>query len=309
MARLKKLPADYSPSLRLTLRERPEGGRLAVPGRMVPGDLPARRECLVMIHGYNNHEGEAAEAYMGFREQQCKLSPDVTQGRLNAMLGDGFWPGDADWLGPLDKLDFLFYPFAVEVARNAAAPLADLIQRIPGIERVHLIAHSLGCRVALETVQALRQRGWPDIGRMCLMAAAVPIEMVGPHGRFEPLLAALQAERKPIHVLHSTWDLVLRFAFIPGQALAGPPESSIRALGLHGPPTDMPGRGANVTDAKVVPRAMHGDYWGHSRNDAAACAAAQVNAFFALGDRCREIGARDAADAREVGRRRKIGGA
>ncbi len=268
-------------------------------------DEQTRRECLVLVHGFNNHEGEAAEAYLGFRRRQCQVFRDVSLEGLEKRLGDTFWPGDAKWFGPLDWLDFMIYPVAVGVAEDAAPLLADLLWRMPNLERVDFIAHSLGCRLTLETLTLLQQRGHPAIGRVCLMAAAVPCDMLEPGGHFERTLWNLQIAGTEIRVLHSMMDPVLQFAFPPGQTLAGEP--SMRALGRYGPPPDMPGRGATVSEHRVY-NAGHGDYWGHNVSAPMEDATRDAGIFLRMGDQPREIEARPPAEPRLPDPPRIIGG-
>ena len=300
MSRLDARPADYAPGLELNLRNAPEGGKVRSPAAF-KGATPLlpRSRCLVLVHGYNNHEGEAALAYLGFRRREYELYEDLLPGSLEARLGDAFWPGDADWPGPLDWLDFFFYPGAVPVARDAAPkPLANAVRAIPGIVVVDFVAHSLGCRLVLETINELRAHGGPAIGRVCLMAAAVPLEHVSAQGRFGQLLRDLQAAGVDIRVLHSSSDIVLGFTFVPGQAFAGEPTRG--ALGHDGPPPDMPGAGANVSERRIA-GAGHSDYWGYKDSDASASASREAGLFLKLGARPRAIAPRTLAPPREVG--------
>ncbi len=307
----------------LDLRTQPEGGELPARGEL-RGALPGspRPECVVLVHGFNNHYGEAGERYYGFRIMQRRHFDgghgDIADGiearaagqgrpvcgfgaELERLLGDAFWPGDADWPGPLDWLDALVYPAAVHTARDAAALLADLIERIPGLVRVHFVAHSLGCRVVLETLEILWARGRLAIGSICLMAASVERDDVAPGGKFSDLLAALGEAGSEMLVLHSRRDKVLRFTFPLGQSLADEgflPE----ALGLEGPPPGMPGR---VSERRIA-GANHGDYWGHQDNEPSRVATREAGAFLKLGERVREIRARDPETARAVGVARAI---
>lgn len=298
-------PEGYAPALQFDLRVSPEGGDLRRPGELkgLP-EAQARRECLVMLHGYNNHRGEAAQAYLGFRDRQSARYLDVDHAKLNARLGDSFWPGDAKWPGPADWLDFLFYPAAVAVARDAAPLLAELLWSLPNLETVDFIAHSLGCRVALETLQLLNARGYPRINRVCLMAAAVPAEMVEFGGRFETLLRDLQVAGTNIHVLHSKADLVLMLAFPPGQTLAGEP--STRALGRYGSSPDMPGQGATLTE-KQIPGAGHSQYWGHKSGEPVDLAVKETGRFLRIGETPREIATRPVGEWRNFEPERVIG--
>ncbi len=298
-------PEAYAPALQFDLRERPEGGTLRQQGQLLGRpDAQARRECLVLLHGYNNHRGEAAEAYLGFRNRQVAQFVDVDHARLNARLGDTFWPGDAQWPGPIDWLDSLYYPAAVGVAQAAAPLLAELLWRLPNLETVDFIAHSLGCRVALETLQLINARGSPHVRRVCLMAAAVPTEMLETGGRFEALLRDLQAGGTEIHILHSKADWVLMLAFPPGQTLAGEP--SARALGRYGPSPEVPGQGGRVTDRQIK-GAGHSQYWGHKRGDPVIEAAHETGRFLKIGELPRAIAARDLGEMRAMEPARVIG--
>lgn len=317
MARNSAPPPAYAPGLTLDLRTQPEGGALPLRGELrgaQPG-LP-RPECVVLVHGFNNHYGEAGERYYGFRIMQRRhfdgAHGDIADGgqgwpvcgfsaELERLLGDAFWPGDADWPGPLDWLDALVYPAAVHTAQEAAALLADLIERIPGLLRVHFVAHSLGCRVVLETLEKLWAGGHPAIGAVCLMAASVERDAVAPGGEFADLLAALGEAGSEMLVLHSRRDKVLRFTFPLGQSLADEgflPE----ALGLEGPPPGMPGR----VSGRRIAGANHGDYWGHQDNEPSRVATREAGAFLKLGERVREIRARYPEAVRAVGEARVI---
>lgn len=291
MARFKRRPEDYNPSLELNVRKSREGGGVRDPGKVLPqfGPSPSRREILVMVHGFNNHEQEAAEAYIGFRVGQYS-SGTVRPGSLDRILADCFWPGDADW-GWFDFAQPLVYGKAVYKAKDSAKALAKLLVDLPNLETVSFIGHSLGCRVVLETVEILLNGGHPAIGRICLMAPAVPVEMVQAGGRFDGVLRKLQGLRVKIRILHSTDDGVLGGAFVPGQASAGPKEASVRALGRKGPPQSMPGFGYNVSHQQIY-GAGHSNYWGHELNEAALHSLKDTQGFFEFAGPTRTIGTR-----------------
>jgi pimeloyl-ACP methyl ester carboxylesterase len=296
MGRNKRRPGGYSPLLEFYLRGKPEGGKLLVPGTLkgLP-DAQARRECLVLIHGFNNTDSDAAEAYLGFRNRQKEIFAEPDVGLLDRRFGDSYWPGDADWWSFFDKVDFLIYPSAVHTAVTAAKELAELLWRMPSLERVDFIGHSLGCRVVLETLLLLRTRTLPLIGRVVLMAAAVPSEMLESDGKFYGLLMELTAGGTPVHVLHSKEDWVLHYTFPPGQQLAGGNEASSRALGRFGPSPWMPGFHSTLTERQIG-GALHGDYWGHTMTPPSRTATEDAGRFLKLGDIGRDLGV-----AREVG--------
>lgn len=306
-------PADYNPLLQLYLRRKPEGGRILVPAEIrASADELTRRECVVLVHGFNNTDSEAAEAYFGFRTRQREIfspaSPDLFEHRF----GDAFWPGDADWWSLFDKLDFLVYPSAVHTAVPTGAELANAILRMPNLEQVDFIGHSLGCRVVLETLLLLHGRARPRLRRVVLMAAAVPSEMLEPGGKFYDLLTAMSAEGTTIDVLYSKADTVLHHAFPPGQSLAGGREPSQRALGRFGPSPWMPGFRGTISEREIG-GAKHSDYWGHSKTAPSRVATEEAGRFLRLGAIGREVGTpRDAGapmqepEPRDFGRDREL---
>jgi pimeloyl-ACP methyl ester carboxylesterase len=284
MGRNKSRPDGYAPQLQFYLRETPEGGGLLHPGKIKASlDAQTRKECLVLVHGFNNTDSEAAVAYLGFRARQMEIFGTTDFSEFERRFGDTYWPGDADWWSFFDKLDFLIYPGAVHTAINSADELANVLWSMPNLEQVDFIGHSLGCRVILETMQLLRTRTLPLVRRVLLMAPAVPSEMLEPRGRFFILLRELSAEGTHIQILHSKEDWVLHFAFPPGQAMAGVAERSDRALGRFGPSPWMPGFQSTLTDMQVN-GANHGDYWGHTRTPASRVATDAAGRFLRLGD-------------------------
>jgi hypothetical protein len=307
-------PTEYHPLLQYDLRTRVEGGPLRVPGETIASlDELGRGECLVLVHGFNNTDGEAAAAYLGFRKRQREILRPSDPNLFEHRFGDAFWPGDADWWWIFDKLDFLVYPAAVTKAVDSAYQLCDALMRMPRLMTVDFIAHSLGCRVVLETVRLLRERSGIQIRRICLMAAAVPSEFLEYPERYYDLLGDLQQNGTEVRVLHSTADLVLHFAFPPGQALAG--EASDRALGRFGPMPGMPGLGGRLTHREIS-GADHGDYWGHSGTPQSVEATLDAGIFLQLASLERDLQVSRSTQAavpslpeREVGSDRAVGAA
>ncbi|HEY0528727.1 MAG TPA: alpha/beta fold hydrolase, partial [Gemmatimonadaceae bacterium] len=231
----------------------------------------------------------------------------VQPARFEAYFGDAFWPGDADW-SFFDKLDFLIYPKAVHTAIDAGADLADVIATMPKLERVDFIAHSLGCRVVLEALLRLRQRTLPVIGKVVLMAAAVPSEMLEPGGRFFNLLMDMWRDGIEVRVHHSLDDRVLHFAFPPGQSLAGRTEASQRALGRLGPSVMMPGWNKTLKGVKVS-GADHSDYWGGGKRDPSMQSTREAGEFLQLGALSREVSSvRTVSGAAALPERRTVWG-
>ncbi len=278
MARFDPQPVPgYDPVLRVNLRDKPEGGAtLGAVRALWKGDqqLP-QRELLVLVHGYNNHRQEAEVAYVGLRTRQgALLSGGKWTQPLDDRMGDTFWPGDANWPGFLDKLDFLFYSAAVSVARDdVARKIANYLRARADVLTVHFLAHSLGCRVALEVMQDIATEGGPKVGKVCLMAAAVPTFKLCPGGALTGAIAAAGQLR----VLYSPADMVLSAAFPPGQTIAKGDEGFFPAAVGHA--GDVPLMSGKV-ERQHIPGAAHGDYWGHGSGAPTERSARAIAEFF-----------------------------
>ena len=307
MGKNNKRPCGYSPALEFYLRRDREGGKLLDPGEIRGSPVAlVRRTCLILVHGFNNSDSGAADAYLAFRNRERAQFAAVDPAAFEALFGDTFWPGDAEW-GFFDKQDFLIYPTAVHTAIDAAKELDAMLAKLPNLERVDFIAHSLGCRVVLETILLLRKRTLPKIGRVVLMAAAIPSEMLEPGGRFFNLLMEMWAEGIEVRVLHSLDDKVLHWAFPPGQSLAGRSEASQRALGRYGPSVMMPGWNRTLRGV-TVKGADHSDYWGDGKPSPSAQSTSEAGTFLRLGELRRELSsARDVASAAALPQRRDLG--
>ncbi|MEM0922776.1 MAG: alpha/beta hydrolase [Pseudomonadota bacterium] len=228
---------------RLTLRSRPVGGE---PLEKIAGRLPARgRRLILLIHGFNTTEAEAAEGYAAFADLIERQAP-----RLAQALCPIYWPGDAAMKGGA-------YPWLVARAETCGAMLASWLSA--HLEHrageVAIVAHSLGCRLALEAMTRLSAEQARQI-RLFLMAAAVPVGLIANDHKFEAAIArAASAD-----ALHSRADGVLAFWFRLGQT-AAPGESGLlpEAVGLNG----KPGHPTWSRTAEM-PGYDHGQYWaGH----------------------------------------------
>jgi hypothetical protein len=231
----------------------------------------AQDRWLLLIHGYNNDPAQAADAYAGFGAIQKELFPGV----VNDDFAPGWhrievlWQGFASW----GLVSFAFYPMAIPNARATGAFLADaLVDAAAGQpRRVQVVAHSLGCRVTLELVRALRalratRHHDVQVERVVFFAAAVPtygLEDEMPLG----LRDALLQEGVETSSMYSLDDVVLSGAFPPGQTLGG--EGFFpTALGHD---TWAGGLRARMEQHDNAP-AGHGDYWGASWTRHAECA-------------------------------------
>ena len=249
----------------LSVRTASDGGVVAESVTESPkGWLGGAPRIVLFVHGYNNNVREARESFETLTKQLPGRFPK---------LGWFYWPGDADF-GIFDVLDFLSYPTEIPDAKSSAQRLADRLSQLAvetnGVE-ITLVGHSMGCRLILECLRVFASqptRRRPIFKSIFLMAAAVPVELVGWDG------ALGDAARQLVPtgwIFYSADDVVLHFAFPAGQTLAAAMGNEdavyLEAVGRHGNPPyffDQPhvNRSGNG----------HSDYWGDSEVAKLLCA-------------------------------------
>jgi Uncharacterized protein conserved in bacteria len=199
----------------------------------------AGRDLLFAIHGYNNNQKEAV----------CKLSRLETLLKLpdHANFIGVLWPGDS-------RAGFISYPVEKPTASRTGRLLADFCnRRLQQAASFSFVSHSLGARVALETIRGLKR----EARSACLMAAAIERTCL------EKEYADAFAKTHSIYVLASTKDDILRFAFPMGNFfgyLLDPTSNPLsKALGYSGPPRAL---GNTVQPWQIDPELgyEHGEY-------------------------------------------------
>ncbi len=298
------------PTARLSFRQRAQGGEV----RPEPSEpeylrLACRRRLLLLIHGYNNDLQAGEEAYRGFEAMQRELTDldedaPVAGGRLMQI----YWPGDADW----GIVSPLFYPWSIGRARQTATALADTLARAAresGHKQLDIVAHSMGCRLTLELLKELRNKSDISVGRVVLMAGAVPTFMLEPRPDRHELRDAYDKVLSEAGLsLYSPSDVVLSYAFPLGQSAATGEGFFPTALG-HEFWADAVAP-VNLTQ-KENPGADHSDYWGWKQKPRSLACAREANTrikeflrFEQPGDRTsveREPAERETRDERETG--------
>jgi hypothetical protein len=213
---------------------------------------PTAREAdriLILIHGYENSEEEARTSYERFQASLRRVAG--TRMRDIGTIWEFHWPGDH----PFRILSVATYSNKIGVARACGEALARqwLAQRKPW-QTVCIVAHSLGCRVAVEAVRTIRQMATEPYGywgarieAVILMAAAVPVALCeSPQFFLCPF-----DERSREYAFYSRRDRVLGKPFSLGQLLANAPRV---AVGRDGDPG---GRWTDTRDTSLG----HGRYW------------------------------------------------
>ena len=253
----------------LSYREDAVGGEVsAQPKISDPSAMAQAQHLVLLIHGYNNDAQAARDAYAGFHARQRDLDgldPNSCDPATGSRYGDGrtfvevYWPGDAAW----GFVSFLFYMGSIKHAIQTAERLADyLAKHISNAVRIDMVAHSMGCRLGLELLRALKQQpSAPRIERIVFMAGAAPTFMLEQHRpprRLRPSYDMVL--RGGARSLYSGSDRVLAWAFPAGQSLA-PGEEGLLPTALGHALWSDPAIPINLGQTEN-PKAGHGDYWG-----------------------------------------------
>ena len=174
-----------------------------------------------LLHGFNVDWNAGWTTTRRFALLLEQVAPSL-EGHIVAVL----WPGD-------DRFSPLTYSLEERDADETATRLSrTLTERIRPSQPIDLVAHSLGCRVALETMSRVAGSA-VLVDRALLMAAAVDADALARPSRYRD--AVQRAGR--VFWLSSERDWVLRAAFPIGDLVAsilfgGYTQS---ALGLVGP--------------------------------------------------------------------------
>jgi hypothetical protein len=213
----------------------------APPWGLLPG-LVRGKDVLLAAHGFNV---SYASGLASLAQLERALGLDVSAS--DQFLGV-LWPGD--WAIPAVN-----YPAEDSIASHAGRLLGGFCNQWLGQARsLNFLSHSLGARVILEAIAACSQR----VRTACITAGAVNAGCLGE----EYARAAADCDR--ILTLSSRSDLVLQFAFPPGDFLADilyPDHPQFEeALGREGPERPV---AANVGPSQIADAAGydHGDYF------------------------------------------------
>lgn len=200
----------------------------------------AERGVLVFVHGYANQFGDSAR-------RTAQLAHDVS---LDGAALAYSWPTQG-W-----TMSYLVDAGNVEWTVPQFVGLLNLLVDESGAEQIHILAHSMGCRVlCLAVREFVRDRGEPGpfFGQIVLAAADVDAEI------FERDYAdALSRSCQRLTVYSSTAD----WALGGSQTL-----HRYARLGTYGPPSDESRRYPNldVIDATRVDKGAVGHfYYGNS---------------------------------------------
>jgi pimeloyl-ACP methyl ester carboxylesterase len=192
----------------------------------VPGPLRLepdwKKAVAFLLHGYNVEPSKAAPDFDRLLRAIERVPPPLPT-LLDTQSWAVYWQGytSAGLAGGKTLLSPLHYADQIPSAREAAHALYHYLNNnAPDKTPVTLVAHSLGCRVALELLDLYAissEENRPTFPLAVLMAAAVPTYF------FEDLSRLWRGALLPDRVLvfFSSRDIVLQAAFRAGQTIAG----------------------------------------------------------------------------------------
>jgi hypothetical protein len=214
----------------------------------------------LVVHGFNvtRAEGLAACAEL---ERAARIDATCWLGVL--------WPGSSPTLGAL------CYPWKEGPADETGTRLATALDSLAP-RRLSVVAHSLGCRVVLQTLRALRS---PRCDEVALLAGAVDCDALVRSDRYRDAVA--RAGR--VVVVSSKKDHVLEWAFPVGDVVAELLHGGYSrcALGRCGSCASGAAASPNTIGVPIAPTNAvdHGDYLpGAAGNSKAAKVADLVRA-------------------------------
>jgi hypothetical protein len=199
------------------------------------------KNLLFVAHGFNVSRADGAFA-LGTLDGYLQLTA------ANLFIGI-LWPGDS-WIPIVD------YPFEGNVAIATGRFLADFCDKYCAeAQSLSFASHSLGARVVLEAVVAMRIEG---VRSICLTAGAINRDCLTQE------YAGAAAVTDRISLLASDNDLVLRLAFGVGDPFADLLHSDHAlfeaALGYKGPATPAAPPVEFPWQIPEVPPYRHGSY-------------------------------------------------
>jgi pimeloyl-ACP methyl ester carboxylesterase len=228
--------------------------------------LQTAHRCVVFIHGFANSPGAAEPKYrLKMAQLQAAFSGGVGPDERTEYFAL-FWPGSHRLIGEDQATFAVRVPAASATGTHLALALIDL--RTAG--EVVLVAHSLGCRVALACLEQLSSRqanGWPvpTVSAAVLMAGAVPVAEceIGPEVFGRRFGGTYYVN------IYSLADGTLKKFFPIGQQLV---DRRATAIGLSGGPYE-----GQRWDVPMRTTLDHSDYWeSDETGEAAALAAGAV---------------------------------
>lgn len=143
----------------LSKRNMDEQEFLAELASHVSGRVGASRDILLYVHGFNT----------GLDEARFRLAQLVADGRFSGV------PALFTWNSRGGLLNYESDKEAATVSRDTLEKLISDLSRTPGVGRIHILAHSMGAWLTMESLRSISISGHPDLdGRLGQVMLAAP---------------------------------------------------------------------------------------------------------------------------------------
>ena len=125
----------------------------------VSGRIGNSRDVLLYVHGFNT----------GVEEARFRLAQIVADGRFSGV------PALFTWNSRGGLFNYESDKEAATVSRDALEKFVVELSRTPGVGRIHVLAHSMGAWLTMETLRGVAQSGHPDLdGKLGEVMLAAP---------------------------------------------------------------------------------------------------------------------------------------
>jgi esterase/lipase superfamily enzyme len=125
----------------------------------ISGRIGSNRDILLYVHGFNT----------GYDEARFRLAQIVTDGRFGGV------PVLFTWSSSNSLLDYGAAKESATASRDALANLMRDLGNVPGVGRVHILAHSMGTWLTMEALRERAIAGSPDLsGKLGDVVLAAP---------------------------------------------------------------------------------------------------------------------------------------
>ncbi len=125
----------------------------------VSGRIGNSRDVLLYVHGFNT----------GVEEARFRLAQIVADGRFSGI------PALFTWNSRGGLFNYESDKEAATVSRDALEKFVVELSRTPGVGRIHVLAHSMGAWLTMETLRGVAQSGHPDLdGKLGEVMLAAP---------------------------------------------------------------------------------------------------------------------------------------
>lgn len=127
------------------------------------GRIGSNRDILLYVHGFNTSLDEA----------RFRLAQLVNDGRFGGVAVLFTWPSKSDLFSYVSDKE------SATASRDALQKLMRDLSRVEGVGRVHVLAHSMGAWLAMESLRENAIAGSPDLGGRLgdVMLAAPDIDL------------------------------------------------------------------------------------------------------------------------------------